>query len=78
MENIWYEIKNIKNRKNPAEYILIIVLNTKDAGIAIDERAQILLIYEHMNGHLRRDLPRPLSLSTLSGLIEDFRYQKNI
>ena len=78
LENIRYEIRDVRNRKDPAEYVSAIVLNAKNAGIAIDEAAQVLLAYEHMDGHLRRDLPRRPSTSTVSGVIEELRHQKDI
>ena len=58
--------------------MFFIVLKVKNAGIPTDEVAQTLLIYEYMDKYLKRDLPRPFTLSTVLGLIEKFRYQKII
>ena len=78
LENIWYNIKNVKARKNPTDYMSVIVFNAKNTGIAIDEAIQVLLIYEYMDVYLKRDLPRVSISSPVVGLIEKFRHLKNI
>lgn len=55
-----------------------LVLHAKNAGIATTEAAQVLLAYEHMDGELRRDLPRPQDNSTIPGMLEELRHQKDI
>lgn len=54
--------------------MFFIVLNAKNAKITIDEIVQMLLIYEHIDGYLKCDLPRTSPLFTVSGFIEKFRH----
>ena len=75
LENIRFEIKNVKTRKNPADYVSAIVFNAKNAEIATDKTFQVLLINEHMDGHLKRDLPRPSISLTVIGLFKKLHYQ---
>ena len=37
-----------------------------------------MLAYEHLDGELRRDLPRPQDNSTIPGMLEELRHQKDI
>ena len=78
LENIRYTVRDARNRKDPADYVSSIVLNGKNAGIASTESAQVLLAYEHIDGQLRRDLPRPTDGSTIASLLEELRFQKDI
>ena len=78
LEAIRYTVRDARNRKDPADYVSSIVLNGKNAGIASTEQAQVLLAYEHIDGQLRRDLPRPTDSSTVANLLEELRHQKDI
>lgn len=78
LESVRYTVKDAKNRRDPADYINTIVLNSKDAAIAATEAAKVLLAYEHMDGELRRHLPRPTDSSTVSSLLSEIRHQKDI
>ena len=78
LEAVRYTMKDARARHDPAEYVSTIVLNAKNAGIAATEAAQVLLAYEHMDGELRRDLPRPKDNSTIADLLEELRHQKDI
>ena len=78
LEAIRYTVRDARNRKDPADYVSSIVLNGKNAGIAATEQAQVLLAYEHIDGQLRRDLPRPTDTSTIASLLEELRFQKDI
>lgn len=61
--------KDPKNRRDPADYVDTIVLNSKNAGGASAEAAQVLLAYEDLDGEVGRDLPRPTDMSTVIGLL---------
>ncbi len=78
LEAVRYTLKDARSRRDPAEYVSNIVLNAKNAGMATTEAAQVRLAYEHMDGELRRDLPRPTEGSTVAGLLEELRHQKDI
>ncbi len=78
LESVRYTVKDARNKRDPADYVSSIVLNSKNAGIATTEAAQVLLAYEHIDGELRRDLPRPTEASTVSSLLEELRHQKDI
>lgn len=60
------------------DFISSIVLNSKNAGIATTDATQVLLAYEHIDGELRRDPPRPTPASTIAALMEELRHQKDI
>lgn len=78
LEMIRYTVRDVRNRKDPSDYVSSIVLNSKNAGIAATEPAQVLLAYEHIDGELRRDLSRPTEASTVAALLEELRHQKDI
>lgn len=78
LESVRYTVRDARNKKDPADYVSSIVLNSKNAGIATTDAAQVLLAYEHIDGELRRDLPRPTEASTVSSLLEELRHQKDI
>lgn len=78
LEAVRYTVRDARSRRDPADYLSSIVLNSKNAGIATTEAAQVLLAYEHMDSQLRRDLPRPTALSTVADLMEELRHQKDI
>ena len=50
------------------------MLNSKNAGIASTKAAQVLLAYKHLDGELRRDLPRPTSSSIVIDLLDELRH----
>lgn len=78
LEAVRYTVADARNRRDPADYLATIVLNSKNAGTATTEAAQVLLAYEHMDGNLRRDLPRPTITSTVASSMEELRHQKDI
>ena len=78
LEAIRYTIRDAKNQRDPADYVSSIVLNSKNAGIADTEAAQVLLAYEHLDGELRQNLPRLTPTSTVSDLLDELRHQKDI
>ena len=78
VEAIRYTIKDVRVRKNLADYVNSILIYSKNVGLALTETKQVLLAYEHMNAELRRDLPRPLETSTIPSLINELRLQKDI
>ena len=78
LEAVRYSVKDARARRDPAEYVSTIVLHAKNAGIATTEAAQVLLAYEHMDGELRLNLPRPTDSSTIPSLLEELRHQKDI
>lgn len=78
LESVRYTVRDARNKRDPADYVSSIVLNSKNAGIATTEAAQVLLAYEHIDGELRRDLPRPTEASTVSSLLDELRHQKDI
>ena len=75
---IRYIIKDARDKRDSADYVLSIILNGKNAKIVIIDAAQVLLTYERIDGKLRRDLPRPTAASTATELLEELRYQKDI
>ena len=78
LEAIRYTVRDARLRRDPLDYVSTLVLHAKNAGIAATEAAQVLLVYKHIDGELRRDLPRPQDNSTISGLLEELRHQKDI
>ena len=76
LESIRYT-RDVRNRKDPADYVSAIVLDAKNAGIAPEEPTQVLLAYEHIDGELRR-LARSTDSSTVASLLEELRHQKDI
>lgn len=78
LELIRYTVRDVRSRKDPADYVSSIVLNSKNAGIAATEASQVLLAYEHIDGELRRDLSIPTEVSTVAGLLEELRRRKDI
>lgn len=77
LENIRYTVKDARNRRDPADYISSITFNAKNAGIATTEQAQVLLAYKHLDGELRRDLPRPTAWLNIPDLLEELRFTKD-
>ena len=78
LENIRYTVKDTRSRRDPLDYVSTLVLHAKNAGIAANEAVQVRLAYKHMDGELRLHLPRPQDNSTISGLLEELRHQKDI
>ena len=78
VEAIRYTVKDVRTKKDPADYVTSILIHSKNAGLAPDEAAQVLLAYKYMDGKLRRDLSRPLDSSTVADFISDLRHQKDI
>lgn len=74
LESVRYTVRDAKNRRDPADYVNTIVLNSKNAGFASTEYAQVRLAYEHMDRELRQNLPRPSEQSTISNLLTELRY----
>ena len=78
LEAIRYTVRDVRARRDPSDYVSTLVLHAKNAGIAAIEAAQVLLAYEHMDGILRQNLPRPQDNSTIPALLEELRHQKDI
>ena len=78
VEAIRYTVKDVRARKDPADYVTSILTHSKNAGLAIIEASQVLLAYEHMDGELRRDLPKSFDASIIAAFISDLRLQKDI
>lgn len=78
LESLRYTVNDVRRRKDPVDYIQNVVLHGKNAGIAADDRSQVLLAYEHMDGELRLHLPVPNDKLTIEGLIQAINAQKNI
>ena len=78
LESVRYTVKDAQSKKDPADYVASIVLNGKNAGIATNDAAQVLLAYEHIDRELRRDLPRPKSSLTIANLLEELCHHKDI
>ena len=78
LESLRYTINDVRRRKDPINYIQNVVLHRKNAEIATDDRSQVLLAYEHMDGELHLHLPPPTDKSTIEDLIESVNAQKNI
>ena len=78
VEAIRYTIRDIRARKNPADYVASILTHSKNAGLATTESRQVLLAYEHMDGELRRDMPISSESSTVASFIADLRRKKDI
>ncbi|KAI9878714.1 MAG: hypothetical protein M1830_010719 [Pleopsidium flavum] len=66
-----------RDSPNPVNYVQSIVLHGKNSKIAADERAQVLLTYEHMDSKLRLHLSPSNDKSTVEGLIESVNLLKN-
>ena len=78
LEAIRYTVRDARSRRDPLDYVSTLVLHAKNAGIAPTEAAQVMLAYEHIDGQLRLHLPRPQDNSTIAGLLEELRHQKDI
>ena len=78
LKQIRYTVKDVRDKKDPSDFVSSIVLNSKNAGIATTESTQVLLAYKHIAGELRRDLPRPNESSTIASLLQELRHQKDI
>ena len=78
LESVRYGIKEVRARKDPVDFMTTIILNGQNSGIATTDAAQVLLAYEHIDGVLRRDLPRPTAATTVASMIEELRHQKDI
>ena len=78
LEAIRYTVRDARSRRDPLDYVSTLVLHAKNAGITPTEAAQVMLAYEHIDGQLRLHLPRPQDNSTISGLLEELRHQKDI
>ena len=74
LKTVRYIVRNTQLRRNPAEYISTIVLNVKNASIAITKAAQILLIYKYIDSELRRNLSRFRENFIIAELLEKLRY----
>ena len=78
VEAVRYTVRDVRARKDPADYVASILIHSKNAGLATTEAGQVLLAYEHMDGELRRDLPMPPDSSTIANFISDLRRRKDI
>ena len=78
VEAIRYTVRDVRARKDPADYVASILTHSKNAGLATSEAGQVLLAYEHMDGELRRDMPMPSDSSTVANFISDLRRKKDI
>lgn len=78
LERERYTIQDVRRQRDPTDYVQSIVLLGRNAGTATTDMTQVLMAYEHMDGQLRRDLPRPNEQSTIEGLIEEFNTLKHI
>ena len=78
LESIRYTVQDVRDKRDPADYVFSIVLNGKNAGIATTDAAQVLLAYELVDGELRRDLSRPTAASMVTELLKELRHQKDI
>ena len=78
VEAIRYTIRDVRARKDPADYVSSILTHSRNAGLATTEAGQVLLAYEHMDGELRRDMAMPSDVSTIASFISDLRRKKDI
>ena len=74
VEAIRYIVKDVRVKKDPVDYITSILVYSKNTNLAPTELLQVLLTYKYMDGKLRRDLSRPLDLSTVASFISDLYY----
>lgn len=77
-ENIRYTVTNTRRRKDPANYINAILLNSKKTGIVSTEAVQMLLAYKYIDAKLRRDLPLLIKTLTISALLDKLRNKKEV
>lgn len=78
MKAIRYTIKDARSRYNLLDYVATLVLYVKNIEIINTEKAQVLLAYKYIDSELRLHLQRPQENSTISGLLEELRYLKDI
>ena len=48
LESIRYTVQDVRDKRDPAEYVFSTVLNGKNAAIATTDAAQALLAYENI------------------------------
>ena len=78
LEKIRYTVKDVRNRRDPADYVASIVVNGKNASIAPTEYSQVLLAYEHMDAELRQHLQLPKASATIDEFLEEIRHHKEM
>ncbi len=78
LEGIRYTVQDARRRRDPVDYVQSIILHGQNSTMATTDYQQVMLVYEHMDAELRRDLPHPNPQSTIAGLIEVLNEEKNI
>ena len=63
----------MRAKKNSVEYIISILIYSKNADLVTIKVSQVLLVYEHINEELRRDLSKPFETSIIVVFISDLR-----
>ena len=78
LENLRYTVADARNKKDLSEYMAAVVLNGQNAGIAKDDASKVLLAYKYIDAVLRQNLSRPSEILTITSLLEEIRYVKDI
>ncbi|KAI4221405.1 MAG: hypothetical protein L6R40_008635, partial [Gallowayella cf. fulva] len=78
LESIRYTVRDVRARKDPADYVASIVINAKNSGIATTEATQVMLAINHMDAVLRDSIGGPSSITTIPRLQQVLREKKDI
>ena len=78
LEEVKYTVNNVCQRRDPADYVNFIILNSKNTSIGNTEATQVLIALNHIDAVLRRDLKEPNESSTVANLLKELRYRKDI
>ena len=78
LESTRYTIAHVRRGNDPEQYLQSIMLNGKNSGIATNDHAQVMLAYEHLDPHLRRDLQEPTEATTMAQLTSAMTSKKNL
>ena len=78
LEKVKYIINDVRQRRDFADYVNFIILNSKNININNTEATQVFIAFNHINAVLRRDLKEPNENSTIADLFKELRYRKDI
>ena len=78
LEAFYYIISDVRAKRDFKDYFQRIVADGASISIVISKYAQILTVYQYIEGNLRRDLPMPSKTISKTDFIKSLGMAKAI
>ncbi|KKY13621.1 putative reverse [Phaeomoniella chlamydospora] len=78
LESLRFTVQDIKDGKDPEEYIQLVTTQGQNAGLILDERTKIMMIYNHLDPRLQLSLKPAETYTTVEEITKDIVGYKHV